>query len=113
MLKKRRLDLEMTQYDLAKAAGVNQTRISLAERGLVELAEWEKIGLGEVLGIPAPELFSKIGERESYRELRRFLTIEEKAWLLDVGCDLAVYRERLIKLGKKYGIIPQGANDHD
>jgi len=109
MLKRRRQELELTQYDLAKASGVANTRISLAERNLIELSEWEKSKISEVLGVPAPELFSRTGENALYRELRRFLTLEERSWLLDVGHDPEIYEVRLKILAEKYHVGQEGA----
>jgi transcriptional regulator with XRE-family HTH domain len=104
MLKKRRQELELTQYELSQASGVPPVRISLAERDLIQLAEWEKARLAEVLGIPAPELFSATGERALYRRLRGVITIDEKVWLIDTAPDPEIYHARLEALAKKYGI---------
>jgi len=108
MLRSRRRELDLSQYDVSKASGVAQVKISLAERGLVNLNEWEKSKISEVLGVPVPELFSVTGERALYRSLRRFITLEEKGWLLDVGHEAEIYKERLEVLAKKYRISLEG-----
>jgi len=104
MFRSRRRELNLSQYFVAKASGVAQVKISLAERGLVNLNEWEKSRISEVLGIPVPELFSVTGERALYRELRRFITLEEKGWLIDVGHDPELYKRRLEDLARKYAV---------
>jgi len=109
MLRSRRRELNLSQYDVAKRSGIGQVRISLAERNLISLSEWEKSRLAEVLGVPAPELFSRTGENALYRELRRFLTLEERSWLLDVGHDPEIYEVRLKILAEKYHVGQEGA----
>jgi transcriptional regulator with XRE-family HTH domain len=105
MLKNRRQELELSLYELSKLSGVSPSKLSLAERDLINLAEWEKARVAEVLGVPAPELFSRTGERALYRSLKKFMSLDEKIWLIDVGHDPEIYKQRLADLAKKYAAV--------
>jgi transcriptional regulator with XRE-family HTH domain len=106
MLKMRRQQLGLTQTEVAMKSGVNQSRLSAAERGQAELNEWERAKVAEVLGVPMLELFGPDTKaRALYREVRRFMTLEEKSWLFDVQHDPELYQERLTSLAKRYAAV--------
>lgn len=105
MLKQRRLELDLSLYELSKLSGVSPSKLSLAERDLIKLPEWEMARVAEVLGVPAPELFSLTGERALYRLLKKRISLEEKIFLMDVGHDPELYKQRLTDLAKKYGVV--------
>ena len=103
-LKKRRLMMDLSQYQLAALSGVGQSRICQAEHENITLNALEKDALARVLQVPAVELFSPSGERELYRLLKGRISLEEKAQLLDVDHDRDLYLERLLELARKYGV---------
>jgi len=105
MLKQRRLELDLSLYELSKLSGVSPSKLSLAERDLIKLPEWEKARVAEVLGVPVPELFSMTGERALYRSLKKFISLDEKIWLMDVGHAPELYKQRLADLAKKYAAV--------
>lgn len=49
----------MSQWSLAQRSKVHQSRISLAENGLIELNEDERRRLAEALGVTVSEIFGK------------------------------------------------------
>jgi transcriptional regulator with XRE-family HTH domain len=103
-LKEQRQRLNLSQSEVAAMAEINQSRLSLAERDLLRLREDEQARIAEILQVPAAELFSLTTERTIYRMVRRFLTIEEKAWLID-AFDPDVYQKRLNDLARAYGVL--------
>jgi len=56
-IKKRRLELEFTQYDLEKLTGINQSKLSLIEGGYREPSSEEKKKIAKVLRAEIQELF--------------------------------------------------------
>ena len=56
-VKKRRLDLEFSQYQLEKLTGINQSKLSLIEAGYREPTPEEKKKIAQVLRTKAQELF--------------------------------------------------------
>ena len=56
-IKRRRLELEFTQYQLEKLTGINQSKLSLIEAGYREPTVEEKKKIAKVLKIEAQELF--------------------------------------------------------
>jgi cyanate lyase len=51
-----RFKKRVTQWDLRIWTGINQTKISLAERGYVQLTEREKKKIAEALGMRTDEI---------------------------------------------------------
>jgi DNA-binding XRE family transcriptional regulator len=47
----------MTQWQLRVLTGINQTKLSLAENGLVELRQEEKTKIARALGDPVHEIW--------------------------------------------------------
>lgn len=58
-LKKKRLSLELTQYDVEKLTGISQTKISLFEGGYRIPNPIEKKKLAKVLRADSESLFEK------------------------------------------------------
>lgn len=56
-IKKRRLELEFTQYQVEKLTGINQSKLSLIEAGYREPAPEEKKKIAKVLRTEIHELF--------------------------------------------------------
>lgn len=56
-IRKRRRELEFSQYQLEFLTGINQSKISLAERGLRNLDENEKRKLAKALQMEITEIF--------------------------------------------------------
>jgi len=56
-IKKRRLELEFTQYQVEKLTGINQSKLSLIEAGYREPTAEEKKKIARVLRTEAQELF--------------------------------------------------------
>ncbi len=56
--KKRRLELELTQYEIERKTGISQSKLSLAERGFRSLSSDEKRELSKVLQMQEKKLFS-------------------------------------------------------
>lgn len=56
-IKKRRLELEFTQYDIEKLSGINQSKLSLIEAGYREPTPEEKKKIAKVLRTDVQELF--------------------------------------------------------
>lgn len=56
-VKKRRLELEFTQYEVEKLSGINQSKLSLIEKGYREPSLEEKKRLAKVLKSEVHELF--------------------------------------------------------
>ncbi len=50
-IKKRRLDLELTQFDIEKLSGISQTKISLIENDYREPSPEEKKKLSRILRV--------------------------------------------------------------
>ena len=59
ILKRRRMQANVSQEELAFRAGVDRTYISRLERGIRQPTITTLIGLGVALGIPAAELVSE------------------------------------------------------
>lgn len=57
-LKKVRLLMGISQWEVALKTGVWQSRISLAENGLTELSKDEKKRIAKALGVQPKKLFS-------------------------------------------------------
>jgi len=55
-LKKKRIELEMSQYQLELLSGVSQAKISLVERGFRNLNDDERRKLAKVLHLKEKEL---------------------------------------------------------
>lgn len=62
-IKRRRLELEFTQYDIEKLIGINQSKLSLIEAGYREATPEEKKKIAKVLRTEVHELFDS-GEKE-------------------------------------------------
>ena len=107
MLKQRRLELDLSLYELSKLSGVSPPKLSLAERDLIKLSEWEMARVAEALGLPAPELFAVSGEKAVYHQLKKRMSLEEKIYLMDAGHDPVLYKKRLEDLAKKYGVVEE------
>ena len=56
-MKKRRLELELSQYEIEKLTGIAQTKISLIERGYREPSSDERKKLAKALRLEVKELF--------------------------------------------------------
>jgi len=56
-IKRRRLELELNQHDVAKLSGISQTKISLFENDYRKPSPKEKNKLAKVLNVDVPELF--------------------------------------------------------
>ena len=56
-VKKRRLDLEFSQYQLEKLTGINQSKLSLIEAGYRNPTPEEKKKIAKVLRTEVQELF--------------------------------------------------------
>ena len=56
-IKKRRIELEFTQYDLEKLTGINQSKLSLIEGGYRDPSPEEKKRLAKTLRAEIQELF--------------------------------------------------------
>ena len=57
-IRKRRRELELSQYQLEFLTGINQSKLSLAERGLRNLDDGEKRKLAKVLQMEITEIFN-------------------------------------------------------
>jgi ribosome-binding protein aMBF1 (putative translation factor) len=69
----RKLEVErrkrfMSQWDLARATGIIQTRLSLIERGEVKPKEQEIGAIGKALGISLKEVEALILENDGEKE---------------------------------------------
>lgn len=51
-----RVKRRKTQWDLKKMAGINQTKVSLIERGYVTPTETEKAAIAEALGFNVDDI---------------------------------------------------------
>jgi len=60
-IKKRRLELEFTQYEVEKLTGINQSKLSLIEAGYREPTAEEKKKIAKVLKAETQELFESDG----------------------------------------------------
>jgi len=49
----------LTQWDIRKATGIHQSKVSLIERGYIQPTEEEKKLLAEVLGLPVDHIFQR------------------------------------------------------
>lgn len=58
-LKKKRIELELTQYDVEKLTGISQSKLSLFEGDYREPNESEKKKIARVLRAEKQELFDK------------------------------------------------------
>lgn len=56
-IKKRRLELEFSQYEIEKLTGISQTKLSLIERGYREPSSDERKKLAKALRLEVKELF--------------------------------------------------------
>lgn len=56
-IRKRRRELELSQYQLEFLTGINQSKLSLAERGFRNLDDGEKRKLAKVLHMEITEIF--------------------------------------------------------
>jgi len=64
-LKEARFVLSLTQYQLAKMAGVPQSKISLIESGIYDPSPEEQQRLAEALGYSIEELFPSMAKETS------------------------------------------------
>lgn len=64
-LKEIRARYRVTQHDLRIKTGINQTKISLAENGYVELRADEKQKIAQVLGVQPGEIWIKGDHHEA------------------------------------------------
>ena len=58
-VKKRRLDLEFSQYQLEKLTGINQSKLSLIEAGYRNPTPEEKKKIAKILRTEVQELFEQ------------------------------------------------------
>ena len=58
-VKKRRLELEFTQYQIEKLTGINQSKLSLIEAGYRKPTPEEKKKIAKILRTEVQELFEQ------------------------------------------------------
>ncbi|MCF8051569.1 MAG: helix-turn-helix transcriptional regulator [Desulfobacterales bacterium] len=55
-LREARMKRQVTQWDLRLRAGINQSKVSLIERGYVQPSEEEKAAIAKALGLRVDEI---------------------------------------------------------
>lgn len=66
-LRRARFEKGFTQYDIKQLTGINPSRISLAERGYIELKKSECEAIAKALGMPVESIDFQLSLAECAR----------------------------------------------